>query len=351
MLMNRVPHAVCLATGCIGLFLGALLTRAVAQDFFTYDPAAVGNGFAQAPVLDNDNASEVADILSASQEAGLPVAVRVREVITNVASSLVLTHFRTGRVFADFTSVDRAEFTADTAKLALASPATRKAFVGDFNLFPNADIDPTHPASLAGSQSPRFQVLPMADEFKLSRGKLGKRRSRQAAMPALFPGSPDFRNPAQGNSGAPNIRAALFTLPIQRFTLASQGLRGLKNTATNSPGLYTVPGIKSSIKLLPIVARFNNYGNPALGGGPNGTGFVQNAANPANGQLLSRGDFQAMVVHLRFRGADGAVLFDGTNSVIGYTASLHRDDIVTGWNASTIANDIFVRRKYSFANL
>jgi hypothetical protein len=170
-------------------------------------------------------------------------------------------------------------------------------------------------------------------------------------MPVLFPGSPDFRNPAQGNSGAPNIRSALFTLPIQRLTFASLGARGLKDPTSNTPAYFALPGRQLPIKTLPIVARFNNFGNAALGGGPSGSDFVQNAATPANGQLLSRGDFQAVVLHYRLRGADGLVLFDGGSSVIGYSASQHRQDILTGWNASSVASEIFTRGRYAFANL
>lgn len=333
------------------VILSALLATAGAQEFFTYDKAAVGNGFVQAPVLDNDNAAEVATILFANQIANLPTAIRVREALNTTQALAVLQDFPLAWVFNDFNGTDRVAITASTARQVLGFPQSRKGYVGDFNLFGNAESDDTHPVSLAGSQTARFSVLSGPKDFKLSRGKLGKRLSRQISMPVLFPGAPDFRNPAQGNSGAPNIRSALFTLPIQRLTFAALGLRGLKNPAKNKPAFYTLPVLPAVIDLLPVVARFNNYGNAALGGGPSGNGFVQNAATPSNGQLLSRGDYQALILHYRFRGANGGVLFSGDNNVVGYSAAQHRSDINTGWSASSVANDIFTRGKYSFANL
>jgi hypothetical protein len=304
----------------------------------------------QAPVLDNANASAVADILAANETAGFPLAVRVREVLTNVAARAVVTDFHLGELFGDYFGADRAALAAATAQLALSSPLSRKAFSGNFNLYPNVELDTTRPA-VVSPDAARFQVPPAAGEFRASRGRIGSRLSPSASMPVLFPGSPDFRNPAQGNSGAPNIRGALFTLPIQRVTFALLGARGLTDPTKNTLAMYGLPALRPAIKTLPLVARFNNFGNPALGGGPSGTGFVQNAATPANAQLLSRGDFQAMILHLRMRGAAGAVLFSGENSVVGYSPAQHRSDIESGWTASTVANEIFTRGRYAFANL
>ena len=181
----------------------------------------------------------------------------------------------------------------------------------------------------------------------------------QHADPALYPGSPDYRNPAQGNSGAPNIRSALFTLPIQRLTLAELGVKGFGGVPGGAAA-YAISGPNQAYtgaaggrqQLIPYVTRFNNYGNPALGGGPTGTGFVQNAATPSNGQLLSRGDFQAQVLHYRMRGADSVHLFnEATGSVVGYGPTQEQSDVKTGWAASGVANGIFTRGNYAFANL
>src|SRR5205085_11678023 len=59
----------------------------------------------------------------------------------------------------------------------------------------------------------------------------------------LYPGDSSFRNPIAGNSTAPNIRSALFTLPIQRDSIVSQNI--------GAGQLHT-----------PYIARFNNYTNP-----------------------------------------------------------------------------------------
>src|SRR3954470_10607615 len=90
----------------------ALLASSSAQDFFTYDPAAVGNGFVQAPLLDNSNASEVAYILITNLEAAHPRAVGVGEALESVDSRAVVTYFPLDRLFGDYTGADRAALTA-----------------------------------------------------------------------------------------------------------------------------------------------------------------------------------------------------------------------------------------------
>jgi hypothetical protein len=176
---------------------------------------------------------------------------------------------------------------------------------------------------------------------------------------ALYPGAPDYRDPAQGNSGAPNIRSALFTLPIQRFTIAEAGLRGLSsppggNAAFAQAGRPNPTGNQAHI---PYVTRFNNWGNAGLdtdADTSNGYAFIQNAATPSNGQLLSRGDFQAMILHYRMRGAHDVIDFHSTaagGSVIGYSQAQEQDDIRTGFRASNTANQIFGRGNFNLANL
>src|SRR5206468_5464441 len=148
------------------------------------------------------------------------------------------------------------------------------AFVGNFNFYPNAASDPTRPGSIAGSQAASFQFKPTSSDYSSSRGNIGLPGGgvvvgNQSADPALYPGSPDYRNPAQGNSGAPNIRSALFTLPIQRLTLSELGLRDLSGVPADATA-YAQPGRPNATDdvNIPDVTRFNNYGNPALGGGP-----------------------------------------------------------------------------------
>jgi hypothetical protein len=343
-----------------------------AGPFFDYNlPDAPGRagqpGYAPAPFLDNSaaSASSVSALLQQRQNAGLLLAVKVRQPLTDPAALAVFNNFRVQYVFTDFNDAARVGRTRSVADQVAASDRSAGAFVGNFNFYPNAATDPTRPTSLSASQSPRFQFKPTATDYSSSRGLVGTSgggtvTGNQLAQPALLPGSPDYRNPAQGNSGAPNIRSALFTLPIQRITLAELGVKGFGGVPGGASA-YAVSGPNQAYtgaaggrqQLIPYVTRFDNFGNAALGGGPTGSGFVQNAANPANGQLLSRGDFQAQVLHYRMRGADSLILFDEDNreSVLNYTGTQEQSDIKTGWAASSVANGIFTRGNYAFANL
>jgi hypothetical protein len=333
--------------------------------FFDYGIPDTGKpgqpGFAPAPFLDNNPASaaSVSAILASRQAAGLLLAVKVREPLTDPAAVAVFNNFQVKYVFADFETASRVGFTRALADRVLASSMSQGAFVGNFNFYPNASVDPTRPASLSGSQAPSFTLKPGSSDYSASRGSFNGLVGNQHADPALYPGAPDYRNPAQGNSGAPNIRSALFTLPIQRITLAELGIKGFGGVPSGSAG-YAIAGPNQAYssaaggrqQLIPYVTRFNNWGNPALGGGPFGTGFVQNAATPSNGQLLSRGDFQAQVLHYRMRGADSIHLFnEAAGSVVGYGPTQEQADVKTGWAASSVANGIFTRGNYAFANL
>jgi hypothetical protein len=219
-----------------------------------------------------------------------------------------------------------------------SSTKSAGAFVGDFSMAP-LNSDPTRPAALN-------KTTPTASGgHSLFNATDYKNAKVNMANPALYPGAPDFRNPASGDSNAPNIRSALFVLPIQRLSLTKQAL-------------------PSGQKLIPWVSRFNNFGNPALNNaqvtapsGPSiisGYQFVQNAANPANGQLPSRGDFEAQILHYRMRGADSVNLFNYSlptnSSVIGYSSPQERQDALTGWNQSAAAA-VFNRGHYALANL
>lgn len=322
------------------------------------------------PVLANSAASaaSVHSYLQNQTGSGAFFAVAVLEPLTDPAAVKIFDDFKLQFVFTDFIDATRVGRTRSIADQVAASAKSSGAFVGNFNFYPNAASDPTRPGSLAGSQDPRFKFKPSSTDYSSSRGNIGRPSGgtiigNQLADPALLPGSVDYRNPAQGNSGAPNIRSALFTLPIQRITLAELGIKGFSGVPGGSTA-FSISGPNQAYtgspggrqELIPYVTRFDNYGNPALGGPPSGTGFVQNAATPANGQLLSRGDFQAMILHYRMRGADGVITAygddpNGPTGVVGYKVSQEASDIKTGWSASSVGNGIFNRGQYAFANL
>src|SRR5204862_6759147 len=141
--------------------------------------------------------------------------------------------------------------------------------VGNFNPYPNAGSDSTRPASLAGSQAPRFPADKPTDADFANARSINGAGNDQMGDPALWPGSPDYRNPAQGNSGAPNIRSALFTLPIQRVTLAELGIKGFGGVPGGATA-YAISGPNAAYtgasggrqQLIPYVTRFDNFGNP-----------------------------------------------------------------------------------------
>lgn len=328
------------------VLLLALSAFAPAQEPGFFSSGVVDNappsGFTTAPILD-DTTSSAVNAAAVLTTAPPPAAIQVRMELQGPEALAVLGNFPIKYIFTEFNTLGADRRTKAVADAALASGMSAGAFVGNFNLYPNLRNDPTRPAGQVASIT--------GIDYSAARGKVGAQLGNQFAAPALFPGSADFRNPAQGNSGAPNIRSALFVLPIQRLTLAELGLRGFADPPTGAAA-YAIPASPHdpAQRLIPWVMRFNNLDNPALGGGPTGTGFVQNSATPSNGQLLSRGDFQALVLHYRLRGADDLILMDRSTSVVGYSPAQARSDVVTGWTAN-VADDIIARQNYAFANL
>jgi len=305
------------------------------------------SNFTPSPFLDNDNASEVRAALNRARGLGRPLAVKVREPLTSSESRRIFNDFAVQYVFMDFEDPDTASDQARAiSALVLGSNRSRNAYVGNFNFYPGASSDTTRPGNVEQS-APSFDHRP--EDFDYANLRTSRRsgrstiRNRLMANESLYPGSPDFRNPAQGDSTAPNIRSALFTLPIQRASIAERRLP--------SGDLH-----------IPWVTRFNNFGNSALDTDNNPDAgsfghqyeFVQTGFAPGSenlGQLPSRGDFRAQILHYRMRGADSVNLFNYSESVVGYTDEEEREDVRAGWALSGVANDIFRRGRFAFANL
>src|SRR5262249_20767461 len=117
-----------------------------------------------------------------------------------------------------------------------------------------------------------------------------------------YPGSPSFKNPANGNSSAPNIRSALFTLPSWRIGRDSDAL---------------IKACLITQRNVPWIANFNNWGNACLNDAPGTGGYAYYWTNPTGvpgnsgiGQMLSSRDFATLVAHYRLRGANSFNLFD-----------------------------------------
>ena len=307
--------------------------------FFDWDtngyPAS--QNFTASPFL-SDNPADVANVraqLAAAPANGRPLAVKVTTPLRSQAARQVFNDFAVQYVFNDFEGPQSVGQTRAIADLVLSSARSQNAFVGNFNSYPRAGSDTTRPGTV-NTAAQSFQDRPQNFNYPDSRGKRGNRTGRLMSNEALYPGSPDFRNPAQGNSNAPNIRSALFTLPILRASLATQNL-------------------PAGDQHIPWVSRFNNWGNNQLdsdGNPGNGYQFVQAAANPANGQLPSRGDFQAQILHYRLRGVNSVNLFEANaGSVLGYSREQARQDVREGWRNGVAVNQIFGRNNFAFANL
>ena len=311
----------------------ATAQAAVSPQFFDWSVPTESGGpnYTPSPLLTDSNFAAV-DAFLATQAAipGNLLALKVISPITSNGAKAIFDKYKINYVFADYEDGNALANTQALVATIKASKKSASAFVGDFSMAP-LNSDPTRPSSLP-------PLTPTASGgHSLFSATSYKNAGVNMANPALYPGAPDFRNPADGNSNAPNIRSALFVLPIQRLSLTKQAL-------------------PSGQKLIPWVSRFNNFGNDALNNGPQNPvhkfEFVQNNAIPANGQLLSRGDFEAQVLHYRMRGADSINLFNYDNpnsSVIGYSAAQERGDALTGWNQSAAAA-VFNRGHFAFAN-
>ena len=354
--ITRKARRVLMGAAAVALVVGGLSSRAQAvnQYFFNWDNANVGNGtnFADTPLLSDDPATN-ADTqarLATQRSLGKPLAVRVLTPISATGpASQTLKIYPIQYIFADYEGPNAVTQTQNVVNTVVNTGGlSRNAFVGNFNYYPGMQSDPTRSTSVP-------------DEYTASHANM--------ANPELYPGAPDFRNPANGNSTAPNIRSALFTLPIERLTVATNELYGrgasLSQTQNGSATDASFAGGFKSAPNIPWVTRFNNFGNTALSNAPalpdGERPFVQTAANPAAGQLPSRGDFMAQILQYRLRGADSvnlfqASLFDRFGNP--YTDTQQQLDVNQGWfvtgqpgNVGNTVNGIFATHHYGFANL
>jgi hypothetical protein len=295
-------------------FVSALLLGGAAargDNFFWGDNggATVAPGITPSIFLSDDNVAMVDQFL-----AGQAIkAVKIAQDVSPATISAIYNKYNVNYTFADFETLDAATKTANLVSQIKASQATGPAFsanqsyVSNFAFTPSY-FDNTSPTPTSGYASYASAGVNMTADV-------------------LYPGSPGFRNPASGNSTAPNIRSALFTLPIVRLSMTSASM-----PAGNAHVAY--------------VDRFNNWQNSALdtdGDPTNGYRFV------TQNQLLSRGDFQAQILHYRLRGATGVQGLQG--GVEGYTPEQFQSDINTGWNGTDAVNQILADPKARFATL
>jgi hypothetical protein len=263
------------------------------------------DGMPQAPgilpsIFLTDNNVSAVDQFLATQ----PVkAIKIPTDISPATVSAIYNKYKIDYTFADLEGTDSLTHITSLVNQIKASTGTGPAFVANKAYVSNFALAPLYGDATGGGPSG------VSMSQYLSTGV-------NMASEELYPGSPGFRGPASGNSTAPNIRSALFALPITRLSMVSA------NLPSGQPHIA-------------YVDRFNNWLNNALdsdGDPSNGYQFV------TKDQLPSRGDFQAQVLHYRLRGATGVHGLDG--GVVGYTIAQFERDINQGWNGVAAVNQI-----------
>lgn len=285
---------------------------------FTHDPIdpaknvpALIGGYTPAPFLNDGNAGAVGAFLGGQGVKAVKVSNPLLPGTVNGVYTPAGT--RPKYTFGEFegpTAIGNVTTLRTQINTATAGGVTANTtYVGNFNVYP-ALTDPTRPAQINTIAASYQTTFTSGDYFAAG---------LNMANPALYPGAPDFRTSSTKNGHVddglgPNIRSELFALPIIRASIVSANL-------------------PAGHKHIPYVTRFNNWGNAAFDtDGNSSNGF---AWTDANGQMLSRGDFKAMVAHYRARGANGVHLLDG--GVVGYTRQQHEQDAKDGWEQPELA--------------
>ncbi|HET6247795.1 MAG TPA: hypothetical protein VFE47_08865, partial [Tepidisphaeraceae bacterium] len=282
------------AAALIGAFgMNASSANAQSGPVFDWSVTGAGNpntpggsttaaGYTPAPFLTDASAMDVRNYL-ASQPAGSVLAVKVNGPIsastanivfgTAMAGGMAPPSYKISYVFADFESTSSSADITETQQLIAqirgAGSTSASAYIGEFNLSPTPS-DSTRPPGAPAATSPApngntassFQSVFGSHDYNTAGANM--------ANESAYPGSGDFLDKAQ--AGSPDIRSALFILPIDRVTYAS--VSGSGNNYGTSAGVFGGPVITpNGYQNIPWVARFNNWGNNALNNVPGYNGY------------------------------------------------------------------------------
>ena len=250
--LARIACAAAVACGVIG---GSQSARATNN---TNPPAAtIANNqyfawlvnttpsFLSSPFLSDSSANAVNAFLQ-TLPAGSPHAVKVQGPISNATAKLIFDNskYHISYVLSDLessNSVNELKTLTNQVRFVNAQSGNKNtsynAFIGNFGFTEITGNDPTAPAQYQQNNKNDHSFSGWSNG-NFSAAKLNLQ------MPELYDGSASFRNPAAGNSTAPNIRSADFILPIIRLSEAN---------VNNSSG----------VAIIPWVTNFNNWNNLA----------------------------------------------------------------------------------------
>jgi hypothetical protein len=339
---------------------------AVNNQFFSWyetgTPAPPAN-YIGVPFLTDANAAAVSSYLAT---AGAVKAVKVTQPISNATANLIFNNagYNVSYVFGDLeglnapamaqTLVNQVKYVNGTSSSGVTK--SNRAWIGNFGFT----------TQTTNSQAP--------DDYSTYNGKHSYSGYQYNTWSAaglnmsneeVYPGSPSMRqkanynpygsytmtNTPQGSGTYPNIRGALFVLPLWRVGQATDAIKEFK---------------LSGIQHIPWTANFNNWGNLGLDNDrsttPDGNGWQytfkpgqamaggtfggkvypsMTAAQTAN-QMVSERDFAISMLHMRMRGADSFHLLDSgiadnpatpENEAVSRTQM--QSDAVAGWNAAS----------------
>lgn len=330
--------------------IGMGVQKAQAQQTSYFDWLAEGDngnvptspGYITTPTLSDATESEVFAYLAAQKALGQPLALKIRagtplgSGLSATTISDIYNAYDIQYTFLDYEGTTAESETAAVVTAIKSSTMTGPAFtagtafIGNYAIatIPTDPSKPTTGTTYVSGNSPTEPYSNITD-FRNS----GVNMSNEE----LYPGDSSFRNPIFGStptgkgSNAPNILSSLFTLPIERLSVTTQNM---------GTGQLNIP----------YISRFNNWDNPLFSNSTYTNGSLTmpsfNTADgpvtlggnpmPSAGQLLSRDDFEALVLHYRMRGATSYQLLDP--GVVGYTQAQEEADASAGWNESLVAN-------------
>ncbi len=182
--------------------------------------------YTPAPFLTDQNAASVAAFLATrvAANSNAPLAVKINGPISNATAQLIFGHYSVKYVFADFEGSNALAQTTTLVNQVHSQAPSKNAFIGEFNLY-NVPV-PDGTRGNISTTATSFKNIYSSQNYKSA----GVNMSNESA----YPGSPDFALPGHGTT-SPNIRSALFVLPVDRVTFITDFATIGYYPATNTP--------------------------------------------------------------------------------------------------------------------